>query len=73
MFSLIKFENGSSMEQLFKRGANIKRIKNSVHELDEFIHQEDHAKESLMRLSRALKDINEEVNLLKNEMKIKSK
>ena len=59
------------MDRMFKRGENIKKIQNSVHELEYFLYKEDHAKESLMRLSRALKDINNEVNLLKNEMKAK--
>ncbi len=54
------------MEQLFKRSANLKKIQSSVNELDDILYKDDHAKESLMRLSRALKDINEEVNLMKS-------
>lgn len=58
--------NGSSMEQLFKRGVNLKKIQNSMDDLENLLHKEDHANESMQRLSQALRDINEEVNLMKN-------
>jgi len=53
------------MEQLFKRGVNLKKIQTSVDDLENILHKEDHANESLVRLSQALRDINEEVNLMK--------
>ena len=54
------------MEQLYKRVIDRKKIHNSMEELEDAILNENHANESLLRLSRALKDINEEVNLMKS-------
>ena len=54
------------MEQLDKLIINRKKIHNSMDELQDAVLNKDHANESLIRLSRALKDINEEVNLMKS-------
>ena len=54
------------MEQLYKRVMDRKKIQNSLNELEDAALNDNHANESLLRLSRALKDINEEVNLMKS-------
>ncbi|MCJ8320505.1 MAG: hypothetical protein MJK12_12780 [Colwellia sp.] len=54
------------MEQLYKRVMDRKKIQNSLNELEDAVLNDNHANESLLRLSRALKDINEEVNLMKS-------
>lgn len=57
------------MEQLDKRVIDRKKISNSMDELENAVLNKNHANESLIRLSRALKDINEEVNLMKSIIK----
>jgi len=54
------------MEQLNKRVMDRKKILSSIDELEDAVLNDNHANESLLRLSRALKDINEEVNLMKS-------
>ncbi|MEW6982793.1 hypothetical protein AAD001_09105 [Colwelliaceae bacterium 6471] len=54
------------MEKQFKVGSNVREVQHSLDKLQESVYQVEYSEDSLMRLNQALKDINEEVNLLRN-------
>jgi hypothetical protein len=53
-------------------GRKVRDVKNSLDDLQSFVSEDECSKDSLFRLSRALKDINEEVDMLRNVMQIRS-
>ena len=48
----------------------VKQVKNSLDDLQNVLIDENYSDDSLLRLSRALKDINDEVDMLTTVMQI---
>lgn len=55
----------------FRRGVN--KVKFSLDELQDVMSESNSSVDSLIRLTRALQDINEEVNMLRNAIQFKGK
>ncbi|WP_286267210.1 hypothetical protein [Thalassotalea atypica] len=51
-------------------GNRVSQVKNSLDQLQNSLFEDECSDESMMRLSKALNDINEEVMLLKNMMQL---
>ena len=58
------------MERVTPIGQNVRQVKDSLDQLQEMLIDENYSDDSLLRLSRALKDINEEVDMLTTVMQI---
>jgi hypothetical protein len=54
------------MENNKKNALSVEQVKNSLDNLQSHIQDESCSHDSLRRLSQALKDINDEINTLKN-------
>lgn len=54
------------MEKQSKTGSSVREVQHSLDKLQESVYQVEYSEDSLLRLNKALKDINEEVNLLRN-------
>jgi hypothetical protein len=60
------------MEHQIKTNSSVNEVKSSLDELQSVIGGDSCSADSLIRLTRALKDINEEVNMLRTVIQIKS-
>jgi len=60
------------MEFQLKTNSCVNEVKSSLDELQNVIGGDGCSADSLIRLSRALKDINEEVNMLRTVVQIKT-
>ena len=58
------------MERNLRIGRKVKQVKDSLDQLQDVLIDENYSDDSLLRLSRALKDINEEVDMLTTVMQI---
>jgi hypothetical protein len=58
------------MERITPIGHNVRQVKDSLDHLQEVLVDENYSEDSLLRLSRALKDINEEVDMLTSVLQI---
>lgn len=58
------------MERKMKVGCRVNDVKSSLDELQRVIGGDCNSSDSLVRLTRALKDINEEVNMLRTQIQI---
>ena len=61
------------MESKIKINGGVDKVKFSLDELQNVIGEGCCSKDSLVRLTRALQDINEEVNMLRTVIQINSK
>jgi len=61
------------MESKIKINGGVKKVKYSLDELQNVIGEGCCSKDSLVRLTRALQDINEEVNMLRTAIQINTK
>ncbi len=59
------------MERKLKSNCSVNEVKSSLDELQSVIGEDSCSVDSLERLTRALNDINEEVNLLRTVIQIK--
>jgi hypothetical protein len=60
------------MEHQLKTGKSVNEVKTSLDELQNVIGSDACSTDSLIRLTRALKDINEEVNMLRTVIQIQT-
>jgi len=60
------------MEHHLKTGESVNEVKSSLDDLQNVIGGDSCSADSLIRLTRALKDINEEVNMLRTVIQIQS-
>lgn len=58
------------MERNLRIGRKVKQVKDSLDQLQDVLIDENYSDDSLLRLSKALKDINEEVDMLTTVMQI---
>ena len=58
------------MERSQSIGRKVRQVKDSLDHLQNVLVDENYSDDSLLRLSRALKDINEEVDMLTTVMQI---
>ncbi|MDG1750901.1 MAG: hypothetical protein P8I03_04470 [Thalassotalea sp.] len=58
------------MEHQLEIGHEVRQVKDSLDNLQDVLIDENYSDDSLLRLSRALKDINEEVDMLTTVMQI---
>ncbi|MDO6446088.1 hypothetical protein Q4493_09910 [Colwellia sp. 1_MG-2023] len=58
------------MERVTPIRHNVRQVKDSLDHLQEVLVDENYSDDSLLRLSRALKEINEEVDMLTTVMQI---
>ena len=56
----------NKMEKATKIGIKVQQAQRSLDDLKSTVYHVEHSDDSLNRLNQALKDINEEVNLLRN-------
>ena len=67
------YKKRNSMDKLSKRSNNRNYRQTLLSNLEDSLPTKDHSNESLVRLSRVLRDINDEVHLMKNMMKDNNK
>lgn len=58
------------MAQVVNVGDSVSQLKDSLDSLQSSIHSDQYSSDALLRLNRALRDIDEEVNMLRNVMQI---
>ena len=58
------------MEKKTKIGINVRHVQHSLADLQSTVYQTESTDDSLNRLNQALKDINEEVHLLRSLMQL---